>query len=281
MKSLALPPGELEGDEERGKVSWSLNEYQRTVRSPRCSDNHSHGSHPLDLEKPQPPAIVEPVKPPQEELPAQLPAAHKEDSMLVACDTTASEERERCWWCRDPICLLWELTMPSPDKRYWTLFSLSILWIGVCTFLMVDATDRTGKILHIPPLAMALVFLAAGTSIPDALGSIAVAKQGEGDMAVCNALGSNVFDILIGLGVPWTIKRAMGDEVEFKGKWKELIWDIVILICVLVLFIGALVINRWRLTRTIGLVFLGFYVLFLIYNILAVWAFELKEKDDT
>merc|ERR1740133_198481 len=114
--------------------------------------------------------------------------------------------------------------MPAPEKGGGILlFSASIAFIGLCTYLMVDAVNRVGVVLHIPPLAMALVFLAAGTSIPDALGSIAVAKQGEGDMAVCNALGSNVFDILVCLGVPWFVKTGiMGKEVRFEGKWDEL-----------------------------------------------------------
>merc|ERR1719183_1708140 len=99
---------------------------------------------------------------------------------------------------------------------------------------------------------MALVFLAAGTSIPDAMGSIAVAKQGEGDMAVANALGSNIFDILVGLGVPWTIRCAMGSEVTFDGKFKTMVGDIFILAGVLLVFVGSLVLNRWRLTRRVG-----------------------------
>merc|ERR1711977_704627 len=99
---------------------------------------------------------------------------------------------------------------------------MSILNIALCTYLMVDAVNRSGCNLNISPLVMGLVFLAAGTSIPDALGSIAVAKQGEGDMAVANALGSNIFDILMGLGVPWTIKTGiLQKEVTFPGKWDE------------------------------------------------------------
>merc|ERR1740130_1676549 len=98
------------------------------------------------------------------------------------------------------------------------LFSASIANIGLCTYVMVDAVNRTGCNLNISPLIMGLVFLAAGTSVPDALGSIAVAKQGEGDMAVANALGSTVFDILLGLGVPWFISTAiLGNPVVFPG----------------------------------------------------------------
>jgi sodium/potassium/calcium exchanger 2 len=47
---------------------------------------------------------------------------------------------------------------------------------------------------------MGLTFLAAGTSVPDMLSAIIVAQQGFGDKAVSSTLGSNVFDINIGLG---------------------------------------------------------------------------------
>lgn len=187
------------------------------------------------------------------------------------------EERQGIWkYLRDPLLVFWELSMPDPERGHGlVLFAASISWIGICTYLMVDAVNRTGTILHIPPLGMALVFLAAGTSIPDALGSIAVAKQGEGDMAVSNALGSNVFDILIGLGIPWTIKAGiLQREVSFIGKWDELIYDIVVLVGVLFLFIGCLASNRWYLTRKVGVMLLGCYVMFIIYNILAIWAFD-------
>lgn len=50
----------------------------------------------------------------------------------------------------------------------------------------------------------------AGTSIPDAVSSVAVAKVGEGDMAVSSSIGSNIFDILVGLPIPWIIKILTG-----------------------------------------------------------------------
>lgn len=66
-----------------------------------------------------------------------------------------------------------------------------------------------GATLGIPDTVMGLTFVAAGVSVPDALSSIAVIKEGYGDMAVSNAVGSNVFDILICLGLPWFIQTAI------------------------------------------------------------------------
>lgn len=73
--------------------------------------------------------------------------------------------------------------------------------------------------------------------MPDALSSIAVIKEGYGDMAVSNAVGSNVFDILICLGLPWFIQTAIikpGSHVNVisKGTCNELYekkWLVIIL----------------------------------------------------
>ena len=55
-------------------------------------------------------------------------------------------------------------------------------------------------------MVMGLTVLAAGTSVPDLLSSVIVARMGaEGDMAVSSYIGSNIFDILVGLPLPWLI----------------------------------------------------------------------------
>lgn len=69
---------------------------------------------------------------------------------------------------------------------------------------------------------MGLTFLAIGVTLPDIVSSLLVVRKGLGDMAVCNALGSNIFEILVGLGLPWLIKTAIMDPgvpivVESKG----------------------------------------------------------------
>lgn len=80
-----------------------------------------------------------------------------------------------------------------------------------------------GSTLGIPDTMMGLTFVAAGVSVPDALSSLAVIKEGLGDMAVSNAVGSNVFDILVCLGLPWFIQTAMiqpGSHVNVTSRGK-------------------------------------------------------------
>ena len=62
---------------------------------------------------------------------------------------------------------------------------------------------------------MGLTFLAAGTSVPDLLRSVIVARIGEGDMAVSRSNGSNIFNITVGLPLPWLLFCLFGNSDGF------------------------------------------------------------------
>lgn len=85
--------------------------------------------------------------------------------------------------------------------------SVKLFYPDFITF--INPLLSTGSTMGIPDTVMGLTFVAAGVSVPDALSSLAVVKEGYGDMAVSNAVGSNVFDILICLGLPWFIQTAL------------------------------------------------------------------------
>ena len=74
---------------------------------------------------------------------------------------------------------------------------------------MVWMVCLVGYTLGIPDTIMGITFLAAGTSVPDTIASVMVARNGYGDMAVSNSIGSNVFDILLGLGLPWFLSTTI------------------------------------------------------------------------
>lgn len=112
-----------------------------------------------------------------------------------------------------PLMFLFWLTMPqtragSKEKYYVVTFVGSLLWIMATTYLMVWWATLVGDVVGIPSKIMGLTILAAGTSVPDLLSSYVVARQGKGDMAVSSSIGSNIFDILIGL--PGKPKRYVG-----------------------------------------------------------------------
>lgn len=61
---------------------------------------------------------------------------------------------------------------------------------------------------------MGLTFLAAGTSVPEAVSSVIVTNQGHGAMGISNSIGSNTFDILLCLGLPWFVKAYFYPAIE-------------------------------------------------------------------
>ncbi|XP_051815558.1 sodium/potassium/calcium exchanger 3-like isoform X2 [Acanthochromis polyacanthus] len=115
------------------------------------------------------------------------------------------------WLLAWPLCLLLYFTIPNCNSHRWEnyfmlSFAFSTLWIAAFSYIMVWMVTVIGFTLGIPDVIMGITFLAAGTSVPDCMASLIVARQGMGDMAVSNSIGSNVFDILVGLGLPWALK---------------------------------------------------------------------------
>merc|ERR1719460_938661 len=108
-----------------------------------------------------------------------------------------------------PIVLCLVLTIPDVRREGWRKFYVftfcSILWIAAFTFWMVWFAQIIGTTCGMQDHIMGLTVLAAGTSIPDLMTSVIVARQGLGDMAVSSSIGSNIFDVLIGLPLPWLV----------------------------------------------------------------------------
>lgn len=112
-----------------------------------------------------------------------------------------------------PLVAVMTLTIPDvqrPGMSKWCYLSffMSIAWIGAFAFFMVTWAEIIGNTIGIPSVIMGLTILAAGTSVPDLLSSVIVARRGNGDMAVSSSIGSNIFDILVGLPVPWILYTA-------------------------------------------------------------------------
>ena len=177
-----------------------------------------------------------------------------------------------------PYLVAFTYTIPDCSTERWkewyiVAFGMSILWIGGLCWVMVVMASLVGCILDIDPPVMGIVVLAVGTSIPDALGSMIVARQGEADMAIANAVGSNVFDILLGLGLPWFLSYFVHDaptEVNVEGIGPGL----VILFCTILLFLGVIAINKFRFNSRLGWVFLCSYFVYLTYTLLAEYCVD-------
>lgn len=178
-----------------------------------------------------------------------------------------------------PLVLCMTLTIPDvqrPGNGKWCYvsFFLSIAWIGVFSYAMVDWADRVGNTFGIPAELMGLTILAAGTSVPDLLSSVIVARRGQGDMAVSSSVGSNIFDILVGLPFPWLLYSAVYKGASVTIGASNLLRSLLILIGMLVLVIGAVHFQGWRLTKILGGIMFFLYIAFLAQAIYFALPFE-------
>ena len=149
--------------------------------------------------------------------------------------------------------------------NYIYVFFVSIILIGLFSWVLVESAIGVAGILDIPEAFVAITVLAIGTSIPDLMSSVIVGKQNRGGMAVSNAIGSNVFDILIGLGIPFILMIAFnGGKVEIETA--SLIPSTVLLLFSVVLMFVLLIVNKWNIGKKLGGTLVLFYVAYIVWQ---------------
>ena len=127
--------------------------------------------------------------------------------------------------------------------------------------------ETLGALLGLPTAVVGITFSAVGTSLPNLVASMVVARKGLGNMAVSNALGSNTFNILIGLGLPWVLYCASHDGVYHGLPAEDIVVPVAILIVTLLAFLALLVCTGFELYRSHAFVFLFAYVAFLAWAV--------------
>jgi Ca2+/Na+ antiporter len=167
------------------------------------------------------------------------------------------------------------------SRLYPISFVMSIVWVGIFSFFMVGWAETIGCAFGIPPAVMGLTVLAAGTSVPDLLTSVIVAKQGEGDMAVSSSIGSNIFDVLIGLPIPWLVYALVNDITPgFVGvAAPTLTISLVILFGMIMLVITLVHCSGWKMTKTLGYSMFVLYILFVLQDLART--FKVFETTET
>lgn len=80
----------------------------------------------------------------------------------------------------------------------------------------VEGSSDVARLFKIPSVVIGLTIVAAGTSAPEAAVSITAGLAGSNDIALNNVIGSNVFNLLVVVGVCAAIKVFTADEIIFK-----------------------------------------------------------------
>lgn len=161
-----------------------------------------------------------------------------------------------------------ERTLPDGQARGGALLkNLALIVIGLVLLVvgadwLVDAAVSVAVALGVSSLVIGLTIVAAGTSLPEVATSLLAAVRGQRDIAVGNAVGSCLFNLLSVLGLGSLI--APGGIPVAPGALR---FDIPVMIAVAVaalpIFFTGYTIARWE-----GAVFLGYYVAYTVYLVM-------------
>ncbi len=148
-------------------------------------------------------------------------------------------------------------------------FALCLFIIAFCSYWLVQAGVVLASFFGVDPSIVALTILAGGTSIPELISSAVVARQGRGDMAIANAIGSNTFDILMSLGLPvflFTLTNENGLLENVGGV--NISSSVILLFATLVMVISLLAAQKFKATKPFGvfLLILYFVYIWVAYN---------------
>ncbi|BDF03073.1 calcium/sodium antiporter [[Clostridium] hylemonae] len=131
-----------------------------------------------------------------------------------------------------------------------------IIWGGD---LVVDSASSIAKDFGLSQTFIGLTIVALGTSLPELVTSMVAAGKGENDLAVGNVVGSNIFNILLILGVSSVITPIKLDVTA--------VYDTLILVAAsIIVYVAA--ISKHEIKKTEGVMFLLAYLAFFVYILL-------------
>ena len=90
---------------------------------------------------------------------------------------------------------------PSVTARDWAALGGAVVALAAGAYLAVEGAVGVAETLGLSEVAIGVVVIAIGTSLPEVITSVVAAVRGEVEIAVSNVLGSNIFNLLGVMGV--------------------------------------------------------------------------------
>ena len=160
-----------------------------------------------------------------------------------------------------------EFAEKQPRTTRNTLVNIVFIVIGLGLLVLgsnwlVDSAVTIAKALGVSELVIGLTIVAAGTSLPEVATSIIAALKNESDIAVGNAVGSNIFNLLGVLGISGLLAPggiAVADNV--------LRLDFLVMLFVALVSLPIFYIDN-RISRLEGGLLIAYYVCYVAYLVL-------------
>ena len=163
------------------------------------------------------------------------------------------------------FCLRYGITEVFLFLMYVLLIVGFILLIQGADFF-VDGASSTAKLLKVPSVIIGLTIVAMGTSAPEAAVSISAGLSGSSDIALSNVIGSNIFNLLIVVGVSAIICPMRTEKVILR---RDIWWSLGAAVATLIMM------TDMKISGAEGILLLGGMAAYI-----AVLVFDARKKRD-
>lgn len=163
------------------------------------------------------------------------------------------------------FCLRYGITEVFLFMMYVLLIVGFILLIKGADFF-VDGASSTAKLLKVPSVIIGLTIVAMGTSAPEAAVSISAGLSGSSDIALSNVIGSNIFNLLIVVGVSAIICPMKTEKVILR---RDIWWSLGAAAATLIMM------TDMKISGAEGILLLGGMAAYI-----AVLVFDARKKRD-
>ena len=156
----------------------------------------------------------------------------------------------------------------------WSVFLLVVGFVllikGAAFF--VEASSAVAKMLKVPSIIIGLTIVAMGTSLPECAVSITASMTNNNALAVSNAIGSNIFNLMVVCGFCALFNPL---AVEKSTLLKEFPFSV---ICAILLLVGGYL--GMELGRADGLILLAVFVCFLVWMVRSAMKARANASDE-
>ncbi len=145
------------------------------------------------------------------------------------------------------------------------LFILGLVFLIKGADFLVDGAAAIARKFNVSNISIGLTIVAFGTSMPELIVNVYASVSGNTEIAIGNVLGSNIFNILLILGLSAVITPLVTKK---NTVWKEIPLSLLAAVLVGVMANDILIdgTETSMLSRIDGIVFLAFFAIFLFYT---------------
>lgn len=154
--------------------------------------------------------------------------------------------------------------------KYILLLLAGLAMIVIGSRLMVHAAVTIAEILGVSELIIGLTIVSIGTSLPEVATSVSASRKGDSDTAIANVLGSNLYNILLTLGLTVVIAPGLISVSQEAVVFDMPVMIIVVFACLPLFWPGK------ELGRIEAFGFLFYYGAYLSYLVLIAMNHPLK-----